>query len=83
LTGKRLGRWLTERVNGGGAAARIRARETALRGWDGRTAMGFATGCSEWGWSREKKGPRRGGVVRLLFGRGRVRQGAVGVGEPG
>jgi hypothetical protein len=54
LTGKRLGRRLTERVNGGGDAARIRARETALRGRDGRTAMGFAAGCSEWGRRREK-----------------------------
>jgi hypothetical protein len=30
-----------------------------------------------------KKGPRRSGLIRLLFGRGWVRQGAVGVGEPG
>jgi hypothetical protein len=30
LMGKRLGRWLTERVNGGGTAVRIRVRETAL-----------------------------------------------------
>jgi hypothetical protein len=54
LTGKRLGRRLTERVNDGGAAARIRARETTLRGRDGQTAMGFAAGCSEWGRRREK-----------------------------
>jgi hypothetical protein len=54
LTGKWLGRWLTERVNGGGAAAGIQARETELRGWDGRTSMGFAAGCSEWGRGREK-----------------------------
>jgi hypothetical protein len=52
--GKRLGRWLTERVNGGGAAAGIRARETTLQGRDGRAAMGFAVGCSEWGWRRGK-----------------------------
>jgi hypothetical protein len=55
LTGKRLGWRLTERVNDGGAAAEIRARETALRGRDGRTAMGFAVGCSEWGRRREKR----------------------------
>jgi hypothetical protein len=30
-----------------------------------------------------KRGPRRGSVVRLLFWRGRVMQGVVGVGEPG
>jgi hypothetical protein len=54
VTGKWLGRRLTERVNGGGAAVGIRARETALRGWDRRAAMGFAAGCSEWGRRREK-----------------------------
>jgi hypothetical protein len=54
LTGKLLGRRLTERVNGDNAMTGIRARETALRGQDGRTSMGFAAGCSEWGRRREK-----------------------------
>jgi hypothetical protein len=54
LMGKRLSRRLTERVNGDDTATGIRARETALRGQDGRTAMGFAAGCSEWERRREK-----------------------------
>jgi hypothetical protein len=45
--------------------------------------MGFGHGVLGVGMEEGKKGPRHDGVVRLLFGRGRVRQGAVGVGEPG
>jgi hypothetical protein len=44
--------------------------------------MGFAAGCSEWAWRREK-GPRHGVIVWLLFGRGRVRQGGGGGQETG
>jgi hypothetical protein len=52
-------RRLTKRVNGGDAAAGIRARETALRGQDRRTTMRFVVGCSEWGQRREKDAEAR------------------------
>jgi hypothetical protein len=44
--------------------------------------MGFAARCSEWGRRREKGAEARR-HCRLLFERGRVRQGAVGVGRRG
>jgi hypothetical protein len=83
LTGKQLGRRLTEWVNGGGAAAGIWARETALRGQERRTAMGFAVRCSEWGRRREK-GPeaQRRRPTPFWEGAGEA-GGAVGVRESG
>jgi hypothetical protein len=83
LTGKRLGRRLAEWVNGGGAAAGIRASETALRGWDRRTTMGFAARCSEWGRRREKESEAwRRRPTPFWEGAGEA-GGAVGVGESG
>jgi hypothetical protein len=82
LRGKRLGRWLTERVNSGGAAARIRARKRRSEGRTDEQRWGLLRGARS-GHGGGKKGPRCGGVVRLLFERGRVRQGAVGVGRRG
>jgi hypothetical protein len=82
LRGKRLGRWLTERVNSGGAAARIRARKRRSEGRTDEQRRGLLRRARS-GDGGGKKGPRCGGVVRLLFERGRVRQGAVGVGRRG
>jgi hypothetical protein len=67
-------------VNGGGAAARIHARETALRGRDGQTVMGFAAGCSEWGRRREKGAEARQRRP-APFWEGRVRKGRCGSGN--
>jgi hypothetical protein len=77
LTGKRLGRWLTEQVNGGGAAAEIRAMKQCSEGGTAGRRWGLPWGArSEDGGG--KRGPRRVVVVRLLFERGWVRQGSGG-----
>jgi hypothetical protein len=47
LMGKRLGRWLTEWVNGSGAAAGIQRGRRSEGGADGKVMGGLPTGCSE------------------------------------
>jgi hypothetical protein len=80
LPGKRLGQWLTERVNGGSAVARTRVRKRCSEGGTDERRWGLPWGArSEDGGG--KRGPRRGGVIRFLFERGRVRQGG-GEGRP-
>jgi hypothetical protein len=79
LTGKRLGRRLTERVNDGGAAAEIRVRKRCSEGGMDGHRRGLLRGARS-GDGGGKKGSRRGGGVRLLFERGRVRQGRWGAG---
>jgi hypothetical protein len=76
--GKRLGRRLTERVNGGGAAAGIQARKRCSEGGTDGRQRGLPWGARS-GDGGGKRGLRCGGGIRLLFERGQVRQGAVGV----
>jgi hypothetical protein len=47
LMGKRLSRWLTERVNGGGTAAGIWRGWRSEGGADGKVMGGLPVGCSE------------------------------------
>jgi hypothetical protein len=79
LMGKQLGRRLTERVNDGGTTTGIRARKR------GAPRAGRTNGDEVFrGVLRVRTEERKGcGVVRSLFERGRVRQGAVGVGRRG
>jgi hypothetical protein len=79
LTWKRLGRRLTEGVDGGGGtAAGIQARKWRSEGGTYEQRWGLPRG-AQIGDGGGKKRLRRGGVIRLLYGSGRVRQRAVGV----
>jgi hypothetical protein len=47
LMGKRLSRWLNERVNDGGAAVGMRWGRRCEGGADGKAMGGLLAGCSE------------------------------------
>jgi hypothetical protein len=69
LTGKWLGRWLTERVNDGSAATGIRRGQRSEGGVDEKV-MGVCPRGAQSEDGGGKRGPRRSGVVRPFLGGG-------------